>query len=126
MNVEKLDRLKSIKAENFIWIIYIGIIILSWYANSFEKKYILCNDENARKNYQELMILIFSILFIVYLYFTVDSYKDLNNNSMNISNKAKNLKELSFIGSLLILISGAIFLYIATVDDNIDTEIAFN
>lgn len=126
MNVEKLDRLKSIKAENFIWIIYIGIIILSWYANSFEKKYILCNDENARKNYQELMILIFSILFIVYLYFTVDSYKDLNNSSMNISNKAKNLKELSFIGSLLILISGAIFLYIATVDDNIDTEIAFN
>lgn len=126
MNAEKLDRLKSIKAENFIWIIYIGIIILSWYANSFEKKYILCNDENARKNYQELMILIFSILFIVYLYFTVDSYKDLNNNSMNISNKVKNLKELSFIGSLLILISGAIFLYIATVDDNIDTEIAFN
>lgn len=126
MNVEKLDRLKSIKAENFIWIIYIGIIILSWYANSFEKKYILCNDENARKNYQELMILIFSILFIVYLYFTVDNYKDLNNNSMNISNKTKNLKELSFIGSLLILISGAIFLYIATVDDNIDTEIAFN
>ena len=126
MNAEKLDRLKSIKAENFIWIIYIGIIILSWYANSFEKKYILCNDENARKNYQELMILIFSILFIVYLYFTVDSYKDLNNNSMNISNKSKNLKELSFIGSLLILISGAIFLYIATVDDNIDTEIAFN
>lgn len=126
MNAEKLDRLKSIKAENFIWIIYIGIIILSWYANSFEKKYILCNDENARKNYQELMILIFSILFIVYLYFTVDSYKDLNNHSMNISNKAKNLKELSFIGSLLILISGAIFLYIATVDDNIDTEIAFN
>lgn len=126
MNAEKLDRLKSIKAENFIWIIYIGIIILSWYANSFEKKFILYDDENARKNYQELLILIFSILFIVYLYFTVDSYKDLNNNSINISNKAKNLKELSFIGSLLILISGAIFLYIATVDDNIDTEIAFN
>lgn len=126
MNAEKLDRLKSIKAENFIWIIYIGIIILSWYANSFEKKFILYDDEFARKNYQELLILIFSILFIVYLYFTVDSYKDLNNNSMNISNKAKNLKELSFIGSLLILISGAIFLYIATVDDNIDTEIAFN
>ena len=109
MNAEKLDRLKSIKAENFIWIIYIGIIILSWYANSFEKKFILYDDEFARKNYQELMILIFSILFFVYLYFTVDSYKDLNNNSMNISNKAKNLKELSFIGSLLILISGAIF-----------------
>lgn len=34
---DKLDKLKDIKIENFIWIIYIGIIILSWYANSKKK-----------------------------------------------------------------------------------------
>lgn len=42
---DKLDRLKDIKIENFIWIIYIGIIILSWYVNSKEKNFILFNDE---------------------------------------------------------------------------------
>ena len=31
---DKLDRLREIKIENLVWIIYIGIIILSWYANS--------------------------------------------------------------------------------------------
>ena len=72
------------------------------------------------------MILIFSILFIVYLYFTKDSYDDLKKLNDCDSDKKKVLTLLSFIGSFLILISGAIFLYIAISDDNIDTEIAFN
>ena len=56
---DKLDKLKDIKIENFIWIIYIGIIILSWYANSKEKNFILFNDEKSRQEYQNLIILIF-------------------------------------------------------------------
>ena len=76
---DKLDRLEDIKIENFVWIIYIGIIILSWYANSKETKFILYNDEKAKKEYQNLMILIFTILVIIYSYFTTDSYDDLMN-----------------------------------------------
>ncbi len=122
----KDERLKDIKIENYIWIIYIIIIILSYYANSKEVKYILYNDNKSKKEYQNLMILIFSILFIVYLYFTKDSYDDLKKLNDCDSDKKKVLTLLSFIGSFLILISGAIFLYIAISDDNIDTEIAFN
>lgn len=122
----KLDRLEDIKKENIVWIIYIGIIILSYYANSKEKKYILYNDEKSKKEYQNLMIIIFSILFVIYYYFTKDSYDDLKNINIFDTKKKKNLLYLSFIGSLLILISGAIFLIIAIVDDEIDTEIAFN
>ena len=33
---------------------------------------------------------------------------------------------MSFIGSVLVLLSGLIFLTIVIIDDNIDTEIAFN
>ena len=122
----KLDRLEDIKKENIVWIIYIGIIILSYYANSKEKKYILYNDEKSKKEYQNLMIIIFSILFVIYYYFTKDSYDDLKNINIFDTKKKKNLLYLSFIGSLLILISGVIFLIIAIVDDEIDTEIAFN
>ena len=33
MNKEELDnKLKELKIEDFIWFIYIGIIILSWYS----------------------------------------------------------------------------------------------
>ncbi len=123
---DKLDRLKDIKTENFIWIIYIGIIVLSWYANSKEEKFILYDDEISKKQYQNLMILIFSILVIIYYYFTVDSYYDLKKLNIFDSNKKRNLTYASFTGSLLILISGIIFLIIAILDDDIDTEIAFN
>lgn len=123
---EMLDRLENIKIENFVWVIYMGIIILSWYANSKEVNYLLYNDEESRQEYQNLLILIFSILFIIYFYFAKDSYKTYLNLSIYDSEKKKQLTFASFIGSLLILISGVIFLYIAIVDENIDTEIAFN
>lgn len=123
---DKLDRIKKINIENFIWVIYIGIIILSWYANSKEKKFILFDDQKSKKEYQNLMIFIFSILIVVYYYYTKDSYDDISKLNAEDTNKKLALTYASFIGSLLILISGVIFLIIAILDDNIDTELAFN
>lgn len=120
------DRLKDIEIENFVWIIYIGIIILSFYANEKEKKFILYDDEKSKKEYQNLMILIFSILLIIYYYFAKEGYIDIKKLNNSDTEKKKILTYASFIGSLLILISGIIFLGIAITDDNIDTEIAFN
>ena len=123
---DKLDKIKKINIENFIWVIYIGIIMLSWYANSKEKKFILFDDQKSKKEYQNLMIFIFSILIVVYYYYTKDSYNDISKLNAEDTNKKVALTYASFIGSLLILISGAIFLIIAILDDNIDTELAFN
>ncbi|MCI5677613.1 MAG: hypothetical protein SOT41_04765 [Candidatus Faecisoma sp.] len=123
---DRLDKLKDIKTENYIWLIYIGIIILSFYANSKEKEYILYNDFKSKKEYQNLLITIFSILLVIYYYFAKNGYDDLINLDENETDKKKFLTFLSFIGSALILISGIIFLGIAIVDDNIDVEIAFN
>ena len=123
---DKLDRIKKINIENFIWVIYIGIIILSWYANSKEKKFILFDDQKSKKEYQNLMIFIFSILIVVYYYYAKDSYDDLKALTPFDSNKKVYLHYASFIGSLLILISGIIFLGIAILDEEIDVELAFN
>lgn len=123
---EDLSRLKDIKIENYIWIIYIGIIVLSWYANSKEKDFIINKNENSKKEYQALMILIFTILLFIYYYFTIDSYDGVKELTPLDSKKKIILRYASFVGSFLILISGIIFLIIAILDDNIDTEIAFN
>lgn len=122
----RLDRLKDIQIENLVWVIYIGIIVLSWYANSKEKQFILFQDEKSRQEYQNLLILIFTILIFIYFYFTKDSYEDLQSLQKGETSKKKILTYASFTGSVLILISGFIFLGIAILDDNIDTEIAFN
>lgn len=123
---DRMDKLEDIKIENFIWVIYIGIIFLSWYANSREKKYLLYNDEQSKREYQNLLILIFSILVIVYYYFVKSSYDDYMNSVDSADNRKKNLRLASFIGSFLVLISGVIFLSIAIMDENIDVELAFS
>ena len=123
---DRLDKINDIKIENYIWVIYIFIIILSWYANSKEKNFLINQDEKSRKEYQNLLILIFTILVIIYYYFAKSSYDDIKKLKLNDTNKKKLLTYMSFLGSFLVLISGIIFLTIAINDENLDVEIAFN
>ena len=127
MNCDELNKkLKELKIEDFIWIIYIGIIFLSWYSNSLERKYFINNDLVCKEKYRKTLIIIFTILLVVYLYFLKDSVDSLNKLKPCDSEKKKKLVFLSFLGSLLIAISGLIFLYIAIRDESIDVELAFN
>lgn len=125
-NEELNRRLKQLKAEDFIWIIYIGIIIFSLYSNTLERKYFLYNDHESKEKYRKIMISIFVILVIVYTYFLKDSFDDVKSLKPYDAEDKKRLTKLSFVGSFLILISGIIFLYIAIEDEDIDVELAFN
>ena len=126
MSNELEKKLKQIKIENLIWVVYIGIIILSWYSNYLERNYYLYNNLNSKQKYRYILILIFSILLVVYYYFLKSAYDDYKNLNVNDSTKKKNLITLSLLGSLLIFISGLIFLYIAYTDQDLNVEIAFN
>lgn len=123
---DRLEKLNDIRTENIVWLVYIGIIILSYYANSKEKRYLLYNDQKAKQEYQNLLIIIFSILLVIYYHFAKDSYEDVKNLNNFDSKKKKTLTKFSFLGSFLILISGIIFLGLAIADDDIDIELAFN
>ena len=120
------NKIKQINIEDKIWIIYIGIIFLSWYSNSLEKNYFINNDLNSKDKYRKIIILIFSILVIIYFYFLKSSIDDIKNLKQSDRERKKNLTYLSFIGSSLIAISGLIFLYIALMDEDINVELAFN
>lgn len=127
MNNNDLNKkLLQLNIEDFIWIIYLGIIALSFYSNHLERNYFLNQNCEDKEKYQQNMIIIFSILILVYLYFLKDSYTDFKNLTSNDSEKKRKLVTLSFIASLLIAISGFIFLYIAFVDDELQVELAFN
>lgn len=123
---DKFDRLRDIKIENYIWIIYIVIIMLSYYSNYKEKMYILYQDNKDKEEYRRILIFIFSILVIVYYYFTKESYRDYKEMENSSDERKKKLTFISFLGSLLVLISGILFLSIAILDENIDVEIAFS
>lgn len=126
MNEELLKKLKQLEIEDFIWLIYIGIIIMSWYSNSLERNFFIYNDLESKEKYRKIIIGIFTILVIVYLYFLEDSYEDVKNINFNNLTKKDYLTILSFLASLLIAISGFIFLYIALEDKDLNVELAFN
>lgn len=126
MNSEIEDKLRQLSIEDFIWVIYIGIIALSYYSNYLERKYYVNGDLYSKEKYRSIIIVIFFILLIVYSYFLYDSYKSVSELNVNDSEKKKRLVYLSFLGSLLIFISGSIFLYIALTDNDLNVELAFN
>ena len=127
MNYEEInEKLKILNTEDYIWLIYIGIIFMGWYSNSLERKYFTENDIESKTKYQKIMVLIFTILIVIYPYFLKESINDIKNLKPWDTPKKKNLVYLSFLGSLLIAISGFIFLYISIVDENLDIELAFN
>ena len=78
-NNEVNNKISQLNVEDFIWIIYLLIIIMSYYANYLERNYYLTNNKYNRDRYRKVMIIIFSILIVVYVYFLKNSVEDLNN-----------------------------------------------
>lgn len=127
MNSKELNnKISQLNIEDFIWIIYLLIIIMSYYSNYLERNYYLTNNVNNKDRYRKIMVIIFCILIVVYVYFLKNSVDDLNNLKPTDSEKKKKLVTLSFLASLFIAVSGFIFLYIALVDEDLNVELAFN
>ena len=126
MSKETKERLKQIKIENYIWIIYIFLIILCFISNYYEKNYFLTNNQISKEKYRNISIFIFSTALLIYTYFLYDNYKDYKNLSIYDNQNKKDFTEYSLIGSTLIFIAGAIFLYIAINDQDIQAELTFN
>ena len=125
-NRELEEKLKELNIEDFIWVVYIFIIFMSWYSNSKERHYFICKDEKSKEDYRCIVVMIFTILLVVYLYFVKGSWESYKKLKSSDSPKTRELAILSLVASLLIAVSGAIFLYIALVDENLSIEVAFN
>lgn len=121
----KEEILRTIEIENYIWIIYLVIIFLSFMANKEEVNYFINNDMQSKSNYRKLIIIIFSIVLGIYYYFFVSGYKTYKSLSPYDTESKKFFETINFIANILILISGVIFLFIAIFDKELETEIAF-
>ncbi len=126
MNNNTEEILKTINMENLIWVIYLFIIGLSFYANYFEKEYYTKHDIKAKENYRKLNIFIFSIAICIYYYFFKDNLKAVQNLTCADSSKKRFLNEANLVAATLVLIAGIILLYIAITDTQLETEIAFS
>ncbi len=122
-NTEEI--LRTIEIENYIWIIYLVIIFLSFMANKEEVNYFINNDMQSKNNYRKLIIIIFSIALGIYYYFFISGYETYKKLSPYDTESKKFFETINFIANILILIAGVIFLIIAIFDEELETEIAF-
>lgn len=120
------EKLKKLKQEDIVWVIYLVIIGLSFYSNMIERKYILENDETSKNKYRLINMTIFTLAVLIYIYFTYDNYKEVKKLNPNDGERKIKFTYLTLIGAVLALISGLIFLYVSIYDIDIETEIAFN
>ena len=118
--------IKEIETENFVWIIYLFIIGLSFLANKFEKDYYINGYIDDKEMYRIINIFIFSVVLVIYIYFFKENIKSVNKLNCNDSYEKIMFNKLNLLATSLIVIAGIIYLYIAIKDKNLETEIAFN
>ena len=123
---EKEELLKKLRIEDFVWVIYLVIIGLSFYSNYVERKYIIYDDDKNKNKYRLINMTVFTLAVLIYIYFVYDNYKELKNLKEYDNYEKKKFTYIEFTGAVLALISGLLFLYSAIYDINLDTEIAFN
>lgn len=110
-------QLIRIDNENYIWVIYIFILILNFISNKYEKDFLLYNKQSDKNNFLMINKTVVIILFIIYIYFlglTIDDIKSLN---INISKKQLLNLNLQLMANILFVIAGAILVYITFNND---------
>ena len=114
--------IERINVENFIWLIYFFLIGYNIYSNYLEKKYLIDKDQEARKKIRMINETVLFISLIIYIYFLLLNWNDLANLKTTDSNKRVKLTTISFIASVLFVISGCLTLYVACNISALDEE----
>lgn len=119
-DVEK--KLKRLKNEDIIWIIYFFIVVFALYSNKLDRDYLLKKDKDAYKREKSINITIFFIAFFIYLYFLLLLTEDLGNMKKNFDDPNYRSTFIQLIAAILFLIGGAIYLIneITRKDDDLD------
>lgn len=119
-DVEK--KLKRLKNEDIIWIIYFFIVVFALYSNKLDRDYLLKKDKEAYKREKSINITIFFVAFFIYLYFLLLLTEDLGNMKKNFDDPNYRSTFIQLIAAILFLIGGAIYLIneITRKDDDLD------
>lgn len=113
MNSSINETLKNIQTEDLIWIIYLFLAIASLISNEYEKETLLRTGNQRNNDSKKINVTIFTITFIIYIYFAYINLKDIQkikNGIQNNSTRSIIESQARLIASLLFIVGGAIYL----------------
>lgn len=117
MDHDKINELKRLKFEDYIWIVFIVLSILDIVADNYQKKFIVTDNSSYEQIANKLYTLIVFISVFIYLYFFIRNYHA--NSKMDIHNPDKYLFEIKLLGSIFFLVGVLCLLYFqVNISDN--------
>ena len=117
-------KLRLLKEEDFIWLIYFFIIIFALISNNFERDS-LCNQNKTSSNSaKKINSTILIVAFLIYLYFVLATIENFDLLKRNGSKKEVRVAFERLIANILFLVAGAIAIYADYDSNTIGTDIA--
>ncbi len=117
-------KLRLLKEEDFIWLIYFFIVTFAIVSNYLERKYVLNKDRTARKYSFKINTTILIVAFFIYLYFAIIAWDNIKYLKQNGKNSELRIAIESFISSVIFLIGGVYALYVDYDSKSTSTDIA--
>ncbi len=115
-----VKEIEQIDFEKIIWIAIAISALLTLYADSLQKKYLLYNDINDQLTAKQIYFILLIVSIIIYTYFLIRNYSDLQEYK---NTKKEELYNLRFIASLLFVIGTILLLYFQlNIEDSIGIE----
>lgn len=105
-----IKKLKRLRNEDFIWIIYFFIVVFALYANKLDRNYLLNNDVTSKRREKNINVTIFFVAFFIYLYFVLLLTEDIGRMEKNFDNPKYRSTFIQLIAAILFLIGGSIYL----------------
>ena len=99
-------KLKNVKIEDFLLIIFIILFFLKLHSNKVEKDYRINHNLQNRKKYHDINVFTFIVALIISIYYI---YCNCKEEKMNY---------LLLIANILTLITVIIFIYLEITDDD--------
>ena len=106
------EKLRKLRIEDFIWIVYFFIAAAALYSNKDERDYLLYNNKKAYHEKKTINITIFVIALIIYIYFVLNTTEDLAKIPQNFNNQAYVDRFAQLVAALLFLAGGIIYLIV--------------
>lgn len=107
---ETLEKLKLLRNEDLIWIIYFFIAAFALLSNKYDRDYLFNQNIKAYQKEKTINISIFLVAFFIYLYFVLLQAQNLKNIKQDFNSPKFRSTFVQLIAAILFLIGGSIYL----------------
>ena len=103
------DKIKELKIDECIWIVFIILSALNICGDEFEMEYYTSNNWGSDRRAKKIFTFTVFISFIIYVYFMKLNYQHVK--SLRMENCNTSLHEVRLFGSILIVVGVFMLLY---------------